>query len=231
MTSAGFKKFGYTDSQLLNIGSPRFDEYKAMRSKPRTDDHSFTIAFVIPAISPYMWSDSYEVQDYIRGIAAATAAIPGAIAICKLRPVEHNKDFYLRVIPEAFGKTPYRIAQYEPLVDIIGKSDAVVTIHSTTVYEGLISGRPLIYNASLEFHRALGEEFKEYAREGVLEIANTNDELKNVLVEIARDETKRTALVQRADEFMQKNYAFDGNASARLAENIRSIVASHGSSH
>lgn len=224
LTSAGFKKYGYSNDKLLNIGSPRFDEYKTMRERPLSAVRPFTIAFIIPAVLPQSWSDTYEVREYIRGIARATAAIPNAVALCKLRPQESDGEFYRKVIAAAFGDTPFRIEQYKSLVDAIAESDVVVTIYSTTVLEGLISGRPLVYNGSLEYHRVLANEFLPYAQAGAMAITITQEELKQTLTALAADEDLRKVFVKNADAFMRENYSFDGNASERLAGKIRKLV-------
>ncbi len=227
LTSKGFKKFGYTDSTLFNVGSPRFDAYKTMREKKipgNSEMKPFIIACMVPAILPHSWSDSYEVVEYLKNLASAAARIPNPLFILKLRPDPDNEAFYRRTIAETFGTIPHKIAQYEPLVDVIAESDAVVTIYSTTVLEGLISGRPVIYNGTLETHEVLGRELSEYAAAGALLMVRTSQELVQGLESLAQSPGRRRELVEKADLFMKQNYSFDGKASQKMAEVVRTLA-------
>jgi CDP-glycerol glycerophosphotransferase (TagB/SpsB family) len=228
LTSNALKKFGYTDKTLFNVGSPRFDVYRAMREKKVSaiaPAKPFTIACIVPAILPQSWSDSYEVAEYFSIIAAATAHIPNALVLLKIRPDPDNENFYRSAVAHAFGPAPYRIAQYEPLVDVFAESDAIVSIYSTTVLEALISGRPVVYNGIPEMQKkALDEELSDHAAAGALIAALTPQELAQSLELLAREPERRAALVAKADDFMERNYSFDGHASQKLASVIRTLV-------
>jgi hypothetical protein len=227
LTSEGFKKFGYTDKTLFNIGSPRFDAYQTIHDKKpilSPDERRFTIAAIVPEVLPQSWSDSYEIVDYLSGLASAVANIPNALVILKLRPDPHNEEFYRSAIAQTFSSVPHKIAQYEPLVEVFAESDAIVAIYSTTVLEALISGRPTIYNGSLEFHKALGRDLAGYADAGALVMANTREELTRALESLVRNPQIRKSLVEKADNFMAQNYSFDGRASRKLADAVRLLA-------
>ena len=227
LTSAEFKRLGYTDETLFNIGSPRFDVYRAMRERKvsvGTAAKPFTVACIVPAILPQSWSDSYEVIDYLSGVARAAARIQNVRVILKVRPDPDNGEFYRSIVAQTFASVPHKIAQYEPLVEVYAESDAIIGIYSTTVLEALISGRPVIYNGTLEFHNALGTEFEEYATAGALIMAHTEQELADSLESLARDSQLRRSFVERADVFMKQNYSFDGKASRKLADVIRTLT-------
>ena len=229
LTSNGYKKLGYTDDTLFNIGSPRFDAYRAMREKnmPMAAGNSikpFTIACVVPAVLPHSWSDTYEIIEYLTGVAAAAARIPNVLVVLKLRPGLADEAFYRSVIARAFASVPHKIAQYEPFVDVCAEADAIIVIYSTTVLEALISGRPVIYNGMLEYHRALGKDLSGYTAAGAMIAANTQSELDQSLESLARDPQQRRQLVEKADAFMKRNYSFDGNASQKLANVVRLLT-------
>lgn len=227
LTSNGYKKLGYTDDTLFKVGSPRFDVYKKMRDKnvlARASSKPFTFACVVPAILPHSWSDSYEVEEYLSTVASAVAQIPNALVILKLRPGTDNEEFYRTTIARAFVSVPHKIAQYEPFVDVCAEADAIVVIYSTTVLEALISGKPVIYNGTLEYHGVLGKELSEYAAAGALIMANNRKELIQSLESLAREPELHKSLVGKADAFMKQNYSFDGNASQKLADTIRILA-------
>lgn len=230
LTSNGYKKLGYTDDTLFNVGSPRFDVYKTMRDKDipaRVSAKPFIIACVVPAILPHSWSDSYEIVEYLSTVASAVAQIPNVLVILKLRPGPDNEEFYRMTIEHAFASVPHKIAHYEPFIDVCAEADALVVIYSTTVLEALISGKPVIYNGTLEYHEVLGKELSEYAAAGALVMANTKDELSMSLRLLAQEPERRALLVEKADAFMKRNYSFDGNASQKLADAVR-VLASKG---
>ncbi|MFI5260386.1 MAG: hypothetical protein ACHQU0_01150 [Candidatus Paceibacteria bacterium] len=227
LTSEGFKAFGYTDKTLFNIGSPRFDAYQAIHDKKPDSGHNergFTIAAIVPEILPQSWSDSYEIVRYLSELASAVADMPNVLVILKLRPDPHNDAFYRSAIAQTFESVPHKIAQYEPLVDVFAESDAIVAIYSTTVLEALISGRPTVYNGSLEFHEALGRDLAAYADAGALLMANTQEDLTKSLESLVRDPQVRDTLVRNADHFMAENYSFDGKASQKLAAAVRLLA-------
>jgi len=228
LTSAGFKRFGYTNEQLLNTGSPRFDQYEILRKSVRDSSSStklFTIACIVPAVLPQSWSDTYEVEDYFRHIAAAVVDIPNIQIIFKLRPGAEYEAFYQRIITEQMRDVNFKIAQYESLIDVFAEADVVATIYSTTTLEGLISGRPVVYNGTLEMHAWLGREFEEYEQAGALMMATTPQRLKEIFEILAHDPQRGAELVANADAFMKKNYSFDGGAAQRLADDIRRLKA------
>lgn len=228
LASEGLKRLGYTDERLFNIGSPRFDAYKTLREKEKQtpakrDPGLFTVTCIVPAVLPQSWSDSYEIVDYLSNLASAVAHIPNVFVIFKLRPIADNEFFFRKAITQAFGDIPYKIAQYEPFIDIIAESNAIITIYSTTVLEGLISGRPLVYNGTLAMHDAIGKEFIQYAEAGALIKVKTPQELKTALESLAHDQKLCATQVERADAFIGQNYSFDGTASRQLAERIRAL--------
>lgn len=225
-TNAEFKTVGYTDEKLFGIGSPRFDAYPVMRQKTevRPSDKPFTIAAVVPALLPESWSDSYEILDYLQGLADAAARIPNSLVVLKLRPDPHYLEFYQAAIAKAFGSVAHRIAHYEPIIDVLEEADVIVGIYSTTILEGLISGRPVIYNASLEYHRMLGKSLAEYVDAGALLLAESQESLAASLKQLALDPARGRELVQKADQFMSEHYSFNGQASEKLVNAIRGLA-------
>ncbi|MBM3261438.1 hypothetical protein FJY93_03395 [Candidatus Kaiserbacteria bacterium] len=217
---------GYTDDKLLNVGSPRFDVYPELRTRivDREQNELTKVAFAVPAVLPFSWSDTYEILKFFEDVADITRSMPYIFPVFKFRPDTPDGQFYKEVLTKTFDTIPHRIAQTEPFPDVITASDVLVTIYSTTVLEGLISGRPVIYNGMLEMHAALGEEFAHYVEAGALTFVKTREELADVLKTLAANPSLRSDMVRNADMFMKENYAFDAHASARLADTIRLLL-------
>lgn len=220
------KKFGYANSSLPAIGSPRFDVYQNLQRDRGADIHAyFMITCIAPAVLPYSWSDTYEIVDYFSHLAEAASHIPNAHVTIKLRPGGADEAFFRKAITRAFGTVPYHIAQREPLVDVLKDSHVVVAIYSTTVLEGLISGSPVIYDGFMDMHHLLGEELIAYEDAGALLRVRTTEELTQALKRFAQDPQARAAQVERARNFMARNYSFDGQASRRLADTVRELAS------
>lgn len=221
------KKFGYTDAALPTIGSPRFDVYQELQGKvigPVDTKKPFMITCIAPAVLPHSWSDTYQIVDYFQHIAEASSAVPNAHVTIKLRPGGADADFFREAIARAFTSVPYTIAQREPLVEVLRESDAVIAIYSTTVLEGLISGKPVIYDGYMGMHHMLGEELTPYETAGALVRVHTTGDCAKALQRLAKDPKVGEGQVQKAKEFMDKNYAFDGGASGRLAVFLKKLA-------
>ncbi len=217
------RSIGYSEEALLDVGSPRFDVYSSLRAhQKQTTDGPFTLACVVPAILPFSWSDTYEIVQFFENLADIARSMPQILPVFKLRPDTLDTRFYYEALAKVFGETPYRIEQIKPFPNFVTESDALLAIYSTTALEGLISGRPVIYNATLEMHAELGKEFTPYAEAGALLFVRTKAEILAALHTL-EDPARRTEVVRRADVCMKENYAFDAHASKRLADAIRGL--------
>lgn len=229
LASAELKRFGYSDAALPPIGSPRFDVYKDLQQNvghSATAQRPFMITCIAPAVLPHSWSDTYQIVDYFRHLAEASSAVPNAHVTIKLRPGGADTDFFREAIARAFTSVPYTIAQREPLAEVLSESNAVIAIYSTTVLEGLISGRPVIYDGYMGMHHMLGEELARYEAAGALVRVHTTGDCAKALQRLAKDPKVGEGQVQKAREFMDTNYAFDGGASGRLAVFLKKLAAS-----
>ena len=232
LTTEQLKVFGYPNNKLPPIGSPRFDAYRSLRERrKRKKGEKFVIACVAPALLPDSWSDSYEIVAYYEHLAGAVAYIENVEVEIKLRPMSPDEVFFREAIARAFKNIPHRIAQWESMIKVIERADAIVSIYSTTVLEALISGRPVIYDGFMKMHHLLGKELIPYEDAGALVRVQTTEELVEALTRYERYPDEVRQQVENAESFMNANYSFDGDASERLAAFLRGLVEKRRKEH
>jgi hypothetical protein len=214
-------------SKFVDIGSPRFDIYIAKNAtQERKPDGEFRVLHFAPAFAPGSWNDTYDVVDYYNTIAAAVRGVPNIHLVLKLRPGPAGEKFFREVIKRSCIGVPHTIAQFEPLVDLLQNSDAVVSYHSTALLEALLSHRPVVYDATMPIYSRLADvDLAPHQEAGALVVARTQETLASTLLSLSLDSSLRRQLSARAEEFMRKNYQFhDGKSSERLAEEIRVLA-------
>jgi hypothetical protein len=213
-------------SKFIDVGSPRFDEYVPKTAAATLDDGTFKILHIALPLVPGSWNDSWDVCTYFKTMAEAVRDIPNVHVTIKLRASRAGESFYREAIRQAFGTTPYTIAMFEPLVDLIPKADLIISCHSTALLEGLLMGKPVVFDASLPLYAPMAHnDFKLHIAAGSFVCADTAHELQNAVHKLAGDPNERKQLAERGTQFMQKNYLFsDGKSSLRLANAIRGLA-------
>jgi hypothetical protein len=218
------QEIGYRQDQLFDVGSPRFDAYSKMKAYDAKQKESVTIGCIAPEVLTGSWNDSYDVYDYFAHFAEAVSSIPNVSVIIKLRATELNYAFYQKALAQAFSKTPYSVLRYEPLQDLLERSDFIVTCYSTALLEVLLCGIPMVYEATLPMQNELGKSLHAYEESGALIYAKTQEELEKAVKSLSEQAELRANYSRGAREFMNKNYLFDGQTSARLAGEIRKLA-------
>jgi hypothetical protein len=215
------KRFGYTDAQLLHVGSPRFDAYARLEKVKELDTQAPVIALLAPEVLTGSWNDSYDVADFFSNFGMAVSTIPNASAIIKLRPSAVYADFYESALARALPNTSYKIMRYEPLLQVFQESSIMVTCYSTALLEMLMCGMPTIYDATLPMQDELAVDLPPYEEEGVLSIVRSEAALQKELQLLVTNSSVRIARGEKAKEFIAREYLFDSHASERLASVLR----------
>jgi len=213
-------------STFIDIGSPRFDVYTKQQERKPMEDGTFRILHIGPQLSPGGWNDSYDVIDYFNTLASAARHIPHVHITVKLRATRVSEDFYREAIARAFKDIPHDIAIFEPLSELFSKADVVVSGHSTSFLEALLSGKPLIIDTSLPIFAELTRvDLGRHLAAGALKTAGTPEVLRDTLQTFAQSPKECEAASKRALQFMREHYLFnDGKSSQRLADFIRSLA-------
>lgn len=214
---------GYAPERVREIGSPRFDTHRA--SVTTGASRKFTVLCIAPDIRPFEMYDSYSAEDYFTAIARAVEAIPNAQVIIKLRAGPTGGGLLRTIIANAFSRVPHATAQSESLPDLFARADVVVSCYSTAILEALQCGMPVIIPALNPVDRAVVDShFPPYRDAHALRIAYFHQELADALTELAVYPDARNRMREEAQEFLTKNFCFDGNSSRRFAALITELT-------
>ncbi|MES2203229.1 MAG: hypothetical protein V4474_02850 [Patescibacteria group bacterium] len=223
LSREGLKNVGYTDKQLFDVGSPRFDVYaRSATYVAAAPDVSAGTVYIMPAITVGLWVDTYDFIDFCESIAAAS--VPQEVVTLKLRPGPEHGLFYKEVFERVLGTVAYRIARREPLPELLAKARFIVSCYSTALLESLLMDKPVVYAGLTTMHRTLGLEIENYAEKGALLMAHSTEELKQQLTKLRQSPELQKEFKKGAQMFMASNYTFRGDASRRLADTIRTIT-------
>lgn len=214
------------------IGSPRFDVYVSVlkhtsEKLPTLPHKEVSFLCIAPGNAPTgEVEDSHAYKKYFSAIASALKKITNARAVIKFRPGNTNRDsFSRRMLAELFSDIPYTIAQMEPLHQLFPDADVVVSCYSTSVVEAMQSHKPVILLAVDPTENFMGSQhFAPYVESGALRLATTKEAFSRVAEELATQADARAELAAQGAAFLEREYAFDGHASDRIAELIRSFA-------
>ena len=222
------KAAGTTNSIPVVVGSPRFDVYAALKEKHLNASESqerVSFLCIAPPLTPGLDVDTYDVEQYYATVASAMRKTSNVHVIIKLRPGPNRDAFVLPLIESLFKGVSYSIAQFEPLAELFSKADVVISCYSTTAIEALAAGKPLIFLGLDPAQKLMGlHHFTKYAEHNALRLATTEERLAHAVEELSRDPRVRKKISDNAAAFLEKEYLFDGHASERTAEFIRSLV-------
>lgn len=221
---------GYAPDKTLVVGSPRFDAYRAAVYPKIVGGSSLSVLVLAPEMVTTLF-DTYEVIAYYRAAAEAVGAIPGAVAVVKIRPIPERKAFHREAIAEAFKGVSHSIAQYESVAECLVQADAMITCYSTVVLEAFLSHVPVILVALSAGERLpIDGHFIPYANAGALRIAHRIEEVTQCLKDLT-DPATCAQSTQAALAFLEEHYAFDGNSSKRTLGHIRELAGQGSVTH
>lgn len=213
LVSRELHAIGYTSDKTFIVGSPRFDSYRELAQK--AEPSSFRVLVLAPEMVTIFF-DTYEVSAYYRAAAAAVRAIPGAVAIVKIRPIPEREAFHKQAITEAFEGVTHTISQYESIAKCLSSSGAMITCYSTVVLEAFLSHVPVVLVAISSGERlSVDGHFAIYADARALRIAHSTEEVTQYLQDLT-DPKVHAESTTAAQAFLQEHYAFDGNSSKRM---------------
>ncbi len=224
LTQREMAKTNDTRTTPVVIGSPRFDVYAHTVPMEPSVKTEVTFACVAPSIEPVADADAYAYEDYFRAIAHALAQIPNAKVVIKFRPGDNGRNAFARkMLAGLFGDLPYTIVHNEPLRDVYLVADVIISGYSTAAIEAVQCGRPLLYFGLAPFEKLAGlHHFPVYVKEDAMRMATTEAELVAHMKKLMSPEERR-GVALRGMKFLQREYAFDGKASERMAALITDL--------
>lgn len=218
---------------VLDIGSPRFDQY---RNETISDEakrnlrKKFTIhpdrpvfLYIATDIVLGQTHNTHSMFCLFKNIAEATKGIEGLQVIVKIRPGPAMEHFLKRSLKETFGEK-CRVAQYENIHELISIADVVASSFSTVVLETMIAKKPIILVGIDKNDLMLMEShFLPYEKAHALRIARTKEELIQHARMLASSPAESAILVRNADDFLKKNFCFDGKSAERMAAFLETL--------
>ncbi len=226
-----FERLGVARRRLPIVGSPRFDIYATKNVRIGTSARinardQFRVLCIAPITASGEYYDTYAVSEYFRAVASAVRKTPGAVLTIKLRPGSRRESFYRTAIAQACSGMSYTIAQYESLLDLFQSSDTVISGYSTAILESLQCGKPTIAFASINLEaETMRFHFSSYAEKGAIVLTTNESELSAALLHLRNDSSAREQMSSATRIFLERNYSFDGKASARIAGLIKKLAS------
>jgi hypothetical protein len=212
------REIGYSDRQLFDVGSPRFDVYTTEPKMHRTHTkNKLAVLVIAPDVIPGSWTDSYDVEQFYECLAQAASSVPNISCMFKLRPDQGDYQLYVDIISRLFAQVPHTIVQDKQLVRAFAVSDVVVSYYSTILLEAMANGKPTV--------------FASYAEAGALNMVQNSQELTALFAQYIQHPEEMSQAGSRAQTFMQEQYSFDGNASSKLAAIVQTLAASKSDVH
>ncbi len=218
---------------VLDIGSPRFDQYQnetiseeakcKLRKKLNIDSERPVLLYIATDIVLGQTHDTYSMLRLFKNIAEATGCIEGLQVIIKIRPGPATEYFFKRSLKETFVERCC-IAQYENLHELISIANVVASSFSTVVLETMISGKPIVLVGIDKNDLMLMEShFLPYEKAYALRIARTEEELVQYARALTSNSAEAVTLVSNANDFLKKNFSFDGKSAERTATYLEAL--------
>lgn len=222
-----------TNLDVLDIGSPRFDQYRnetiseeskrTLRKKLTIDPERPVLLYIATDIVLGQTHDTYSMLRLFKNIAEATGGIEGLQVIIKIRPGPATEYFLKRSLKEAFGERCC-VAQYENLHELISIADVVASSFSTVVLEAMIARKPVVLvGIDKNDLMLMQSHFLPYENAHALQIARTKEELAQYGRTLVLSPTESAILVRNADDFLKRNFHFDGKSAERMADFLETL--------
>ncbi|OGC86102.1 hypothetical protein A3D70_01870 [Candidatus Adlerbacteria bacterium RIFCSPHIGHO2_02_FULL_54_18] len=228
LTKKHYEQFGVEPRRIIEVGSPRFDRYaepvpprelEAARARLGIDG-GLTALVTLPArgnsLEPSSFT-SHSVADSVDTFAGLQKKFPKLRLL--LRPRPGRDSLYERQEIRGMFAAGTSWVQDEDLRMLLALCDFVVSGNSTVVLEAMLMHKPVLL-----YVRPIDQDFREFEEAGAVMVARTPQELLQH-AEALLDQDARTALVARAESFLQQNFVFNGKASTRIEECIRELPA------
>lgn len=206
----------YPSDTVAVTGNPRDDKYRGI-SFARHDvckrlgiDPKKQVVLFISSTMPKQ--DFSSLLDIVYG---AVQRFKNVHLIVKMHPSEKSRLPHQAMIAK-FGLSSTTIVWREALDQCIAISDVVVGPSSTSGFEAIIFGKPLIV-----VDVTAGVGVFPFVKEGVAVGATTKDELVSSLTQLLSSKKSRESLATHYPKFISHySYKIDGNSSERVAKII-----------
>ncbi|MDO8517971.1 MAG: hypothetical protein Q7S26_01620 [bacterium] len=222
---------GYTPERIVPIGSPRFDRYLLQEKPSPAQREERLAAFGLTASRPVVlvsvpWEtsglsaqfvSSFEMDIFFRALKRVQQEVPEAQILFKFR-ANNSIETYRAYLRTLFPDGGMALASKEDFFSLVLLSDMVCSNDSTVVYETMIGKKPLILFPWKEYNFAL----TTYRQAGLYPASDT--ELVSIIRSLCQKGGAYQEAVTRGEQFLVKNYCFDGQAAKRLTQLLREQI-------
>jgi hypothetical protein len=209
---------GFPAEKVLDIGSPRFDQYLKEQHAGKERN---PILCIVPIVSVESFS-TYDLSLFIEAIGKALVQLEPLPIVFKLRTGGDRRELFER-IAAGHIKGEYRIVSEEPVADLLGQACLALSPLSTVALEALLSDVPLVLVATHPIEGALSRDlFSDLLGAGGAGIGETPEELAQA---IARTLDSAAGPLQRAaaQRWLKSAFNFDGRSSERMAQGLAQL--------
>ena len=207
--------YGYNKENLLEIGSPRHDNFFKSVKKTKTKG---IILFATTAVSGRISFEQTPLEAYtnfenfVREVCRVAKKFPDMQLIVKPHPQPDFLSNITKIIKEIDPSIP--ILYNTSLIELINSCDLLITFNnSTVVLESMILGKPSI---SLQIERWAEED--ELVKTGAILSISKIDEIENGIKRILYDREFKNSLLENSKLFVNDYLSNHGTASNKLAK-------------
>lgn len=207
--------YGHNEENLLEIGSPRHDNFFKSVEKRKTKG---IILFATTAVTGRISFEQTPLEAYaifdnfVREVCRVAKKFPDMQLIVKPHPQPDFLSNITKIIRETDSSIP--ILHNASLIELINSCDLLITFNnSTVVLESMILGKPSI---SLQIEKWAKED--DLVKTGAFLPISNMDEIENGIKKILYDNEFKNSLLKNSKSFVDDYLSNHGTASDKLAK-------------
>ncbi len=218
-TRQWYHKFGFPESRVAPIGSPRFD---MIFNRPWRDKESLCKILNVPP-SHQIIVYATQIFKYTQNIAPivleALQSVPNIVIVMLLHPGEKPEPYQQLVN----GYPNCKLIQFGhiSLYDALSGGDLFITYYSTAALEAMFFNLPVITVEPVKPSFSFGDLGAS------IKVANAA-ELKQAVKRLLKDPTYRQQSVQKYQQFLSQYCIPDGFAAKRLFDEVQQLCQTSG---
>jgi len=209
---------GISEDQIIKTGSPRHDEFFAIRNKVKNEN---TIVIATASTFPKYKADGNDIRSYdnleetIKNILNIIKKYPEKKSIIKLHPRKDYDDItsYIRGLDENIP-----IYRDQRSIDVIKNCDILISTNfSTILLEAMILQKPTIMISNKNFEK------ESIVKSNATVFVSNINEIEDAIDKIITNNKFRKELIKNANNYIEQYFSHQNYASAHLAMELKEI--------
>jgi len=231
-------KRNFKNNNIYPIGSPRFEEYirykdehdegdrKKILEKHNVNQEKRLLIYTPPKVETnsrrtfrnYLPTTSDFKKIFI-SINNGIKNIEGLKILIKFHPSDYKVKLHKKLAKEAFNDNVL-VEQHSDLKELLFVSDGLITNFSTTGLEAMIMETPVIV---YDYFYDAYNYYDKISKEGAVIKVNNSNQL-NEQIERLLEEDFREEIIEKASDYIRRNYNFDMKSSKRARKIISKLL-------